>query len=103
MSQLTKEMIMEKLKSIEDPELRIGLVDLGLIYRVELDNSGNIDIDMTLTSPGCPYGEVFMAKVEGALREIDGVSEVKINLVFDPPWDPKEMASDLAKDELGLW
>lgn len=103
MSILTKEIIMEKLKAIEDPELRIGLVDLGLIYRVELDNNSNIDIDMTLTSPGCPYGEAFMAKVEEALREIDGVSEVKINLVFDPPWDPKEMASDLAKDELGIW
>jgi len=103
MAKLTEEMIIEKLKSIEDPELRIGLVDLGLIYNVELSDNGGVVIDMSLTSPGCPYGEAFRTKVQSAVKEIKGVSEVNVNLVFDPPWDPKEMASDTAKDELGIW
>ena len=103
MSKLSEEQVMETLKAIEDPELRLGIVDLGLIYKVDLNDSGDIEIDMTLTSPGCPYGDAFMAKVESDVKKLDGVGEVKVNLVFDPPWDPAEMASDFAKDELGIW
>ena len=103
MPNITEEQVMDKLKTIEDPELRMGLVDLGLIYKVGLKDNGDAAIDMTLTSPGCPYGEAFMAKVKDEVKKIDGVGEVEVNLVFDPPWDPVEMASDRAKDELGIW
>lgn len=99
----TKDQIMLKLKEVEDPELRINVADLGLIYGVDIDDRGNVEIDMTLTAAGCPYGEAFRARVESKVKNIAGVEKVKVNLVFDPPWDPVEMASDYAKDELGLW
>ena len=100
---ITEDRIMEKLKSIKDPELNLGIVDLGLIYKVDINDKGDIGIDMTLTSPGCPYGEAFMAKVKDELKKLDGIGEVKVNLVFDPPWDPEKMATDYVKDELGIW
>ncbi len=99
---LTKELIFEHLAPIEDPEMHIGLVDLGLIYDAKIDDN-NVKIIMTLTSPMCPVGPELVSAVEMAVKMIDGVDKVTVDVVFDPPWDPEEMASDAAKDELGIW
>lgn len=100
---LTREMILEHISPIEDPELHIGLVDLGLIYDVDIKENGRVNITMTLTSPMCPIGPELSAAVESKVKELDGVTEANVYIVFEPPWDPAEMASDAAKDELGIW
>jgi len=97
---LTKDKIIEKLKTVEDPELHINIVDLGLIYKVEVNKTGKVTILMTLTSPGCPLSFLFNDMVTDAVKEIKGAKEVKINLTFDPPWDVSKM-SEGAKVELG--
>lgn len=99
----TREQIEEVLKPVQDPEIRIGVIDLGLIYDIKIDDEGDVEIKMTLTTPACPYGEMLVAMVHRAVEMLEGVSSVKVNLVWDPPWDPKEMCSDMAKDMLGIW
>lgn len=99
----TKEQIIEVLKPIHDPEIRIGIVDLGLIYDVDPQDDGVVRVKMTLTTPACPYGEMLLAMVHREVEQMDGVSKVEVVLVWDPPWDPKEMCSDYAKDLLGIW
>lgn len=99
----TKEQVMEALKPVQDPEIRIGVVDLGLIYDTMISDDGEVEVKMTLTTPGCPYGEMLMTMVHRAVEELPEVKAVQVSLVWDPPWDPKEMASDLAKDLLGIW
>jgi metal-sulfur cluster biosynthetic enzyme len=100
----TKEQVIELLKPIHDPEIRIGIVDLGLIYDVLIDeDTGKVIVKMTLTTPACPYGEMLISMVHRAVEEIDDVKGVEVKLVWDPPWDPKEMCSDGAKDILGIW
>jgi len=100
----TKEQLIEILKPIHDPEIRIGIVDLGLIYDVLIDEeTAKVTIKMTLTTPACPYGEMLISMVNRAVEELDEVKEVEVKLVWDPPWDPKEMCSDGAKDILGIW
>jgi len=99
----TNEQVMAALKPVHDPEIRIGIVDLGLVYDVLVEESGKVTVKMTLTTPGCPYGEMLLTMVHRAVEELDGVTEVEVRLVWDPPWDPKEMCSDGAKDMLGIW
>ena len=99
----TKEQVMEVLRPIHDPEIRIGIVDLGLIYDVVSHDSGKVEVKMTLTTPACPYGEMLVTEVHKEVAALEGVSEVEVILVWDPPWDPEEMASDTAKDILGIW
>ncbi len=99
----TKEQIIEVLKPIYDPEIRIGIVDLGLIYDVMVEDTGKVIVKMTLTTPGCPYGEMLMTMVHRAVEDLDDVTEVEVKLVWDPPRDPNEMCSDGAKDMLGIW
>jgi metal-sulfur cluster biosynthetic enzyme len=103
MSKITKEKIIEALRPIKDPEIHIGIVDLGLIYSVEVKENNDVDIRMTLTTPGCPVGPELVSAVEMTAKTIDGVGKVNVELVWDPPYDPHEMASDYAKDELGIW
>ncbi len=103
MAEITKEQIIEALKPIQDPEIRIGIVDLGLIYDVMLEDDGKVVVKMTLTTPACPYGEMLLSMVHKAIEGIEGVTAVEVKLVWDPPWDPKEMCSDGAKDLLGIW
>ncbi len=98
-----KEQIIEVLKPIHDPEIRIGIVDLGLIYDVDISDDGVAKVKMTLTTPACPYGEMLLAMVHREVEQMEGVSKVEVVLVWDPPWDPKEMCSDYAKDMLGIW
>ncbi len=99
----TKEQIIEALKPVQDPEIRIGVVDLGLVYDIDVTDEGEVTIKMTLTTPACPYGEILLAQVHRAVEELEGVTKVQVVLVWDPPWNPEEMCSDLAKDQLGIW
>jgi metal-sulfur cluster biosynthetic enzyme len=100
---LTRELILEKIKPVTDPEVDLSLVDLGLIYDVAIFDGINIEITMTLTAPFCPYGPELVKQVEDAVKSVDGVEKVTVFTVFDPPWNPEEMASDYAKDKLGIW
>jgi metal-sulfur cluster biosynthetic enzyme len=100
----TKESVLEALRPVHDPELMISIVDLGLIYDVEVSPTGKgLEVKMTLTSPGCPIGPELMAAVDHTARLIPGVEDVHVQLVWDPPWDPTKMASELAREQLGIW
>src|SRR5512138_432162 len=99
----SKQEVIEALRPIHDPEIRIGIVDLGLVYDVDVNEDGAVKVKMTLTTPACPYGEMLIAMVHRELEELPGVTKVEVILVWHPPWDPKEMCSDLAKDQLGIW
>lgn len=103
MAMPTEEQIMNALKVVQDPEIGLGLVDLGLIYDVIVRDNGAVDVRMTLTTPACPYGEMLVTQAHDAVEAVEGVTEAKIDLVWTPTWDPKTMASDLAKDVLGIW
>lgn len=99
----TKEQFFEILMPVQDPEIRIGIVDLGLIYDIIVEDDNTVVIKMTLTTPSCPYGEMLIAQVQDLVSRVPGVKEAKIDLVWEPIWDPREMASDYAKDQLGIW
>jgi metal-sulfur cluster biosynthetic enzyme len=99
----TKQDVLEALKPVKDPEIQIGIVDLGLVYDVDISRDGIVQIKMTLTTPACPYGEMLVNLAHRAVQKLDGVAEVRIALVWEPVWDPKEMASEEAKDILGIW
>lgn len=96
-----KYLVLEKLKTVYDPELHLNVVDLGLIYEVNFIDDAHVHIKMTLTSPGCPIGPMLQQQVEDALVGYEGIEDVKVDIVFDPPWDPSKM-SDEAKLELGF-
>ena len=101
---LTKEDIFNALKPIQDPELSISIVDLGLIYNVDFQNEGKkVLVEMTLTSPACPVGPQLMAAVHTKAASITGVEDAEVKLVWTPRWDPKTMASEEAKDQLGIF
>ena len=95
LSHLTDE-IVAALKTVFDPEIPADIYELGLIYRVNIDDDRNIDIDMTLTAPGCPVAGEMPGWVENAVSLVPGVGNVTVNMVFDPAWTPDRM-SDLAK------
>jgi len=97
----TRAELTEALKRVEDPELGVNIVDLGLIYSLEwVEDEGQVYIDLTLTSPGCPLGPEIIRDIKQTLRGMDGVKEVDVDLVWSPLWNPK-MMSDYAKEELG--
>ena len=101
LDQLT-ERIIEALKTVFDPEIPVDIYELGLIYRVAIDDSRLVDIDMTLTAPGCPVAGEMPKWVENAVSAVPGVSGVKVGMVFDPPWNHGRM-SDVAKVALDMW
>jgi FeS assembly SUF system protein len=88
--------IIEALKTVYDPEIPADIYELGLIYRVDIDDDKNIDIDMTLTAPGCPVAGEMPGWVENAVSLVPGVANVTVNMVFDPNWRPDRM-SDIAR------
>jgi FeS assembly SUF system protein len=90
------------LKTVYDPEIPVDIYELGLIYKVDLDDDRNLVIDMTLTAPGCPVAGEMPMWVENAVTSVAGVSGAKANLVFDPPWDQSRM-SDEARVALDMW
>lgn len=93
--------IIDALKTVYDPEIPVNIFDLGLIYRVEVKDNRDVEVDMTLTAPACPVAGEMPGWVEKAVADIEGVGDVKVNLVFEPPWDSSKM-SDEAKLELGM-
>jgi len=97
---VSKESIVEALKDCYDPEIPINIVDLGLIYDLKIDND-KVYIKMTLTAPGCPMHSLITEQVKQAVKQVEGVKEVFVELVWDPPWSPERM-SDEAKRLLGI-
>lgn len=93
--------IVDVLKTIYDPEIPVNIYDLGLIYRIDVDDKGEVSVDMTLTSPGCPVAQTFPGMVEGSIRQVEGVADATVNLVWDPPWR-MDTLSDEVKLQLGL-
>jgi FeS assembly SUF system protein len=98
---LTDQLI-EKLKTVYDPEIPVDIYELGLIYKVDVSDSKDVVIDMTLTAPGCPVAGEMPGWVEDAVKEIAEVKSCKVELVFEPPWDPSRM-SDEAKLQLNMF
>jgi FeS assembly SUF system protein len=96
-----RERVIEALRSVYDPEIPVNIYDLGLIYRVEVDEVAMVRIDMTLTAPGCPVAQTFPGMVENTVRCVPGVSDAAVELVWDPPWTMDNM-SEAAKLQLGL-
>ena len=94
--------IVAALKTVFDPEIPADIYELGLIYRVDIDDDRNIEIDMTLTAPGCPVAGEMPGWVEDAVMEIPEIKSCKVELVFDPPWDPSRM-SDEPRLVLNMW
>lgn len=95
------ELVDDALRTVYDPEIPVNIVDLGLVYEVNIEDEGKVEIVMTLTAPGCPVAGDIVADVENKLRAVDGVNEVKVDLVFNPPWT-QDMMTDEAKLELGF-
>ena len=100
MSELKKKVILE-IKKIYDPEIPVNIYELGLIYNIDVDEKNKVNIDMTLTSPNCPVAESLPNSVKDNVLKVDGVSDVNLKLVWDPPWD-KDKMSEAAKLELNL-
>jgi len=96
-----KNKVIEEIKKIFDPEIPVNIYDLGLIYKVEVDDKKKVDIDMTLTSPNCPVAESLPKEVKDNIMKVEGVSDVNLNLVWEPPWDREKM-SEAAKLELDV-
>ena len=94
--------LIEKLKTVYDPEIPVDIYELGLIYKVDVSDDKDVVIDMTLTAPGCPVAGEMPGWVEDAVKEIPGIRSAKVELVFDPPWDPSRM-SDEAKLQLNMF
>ena len=97
----TRERIIAALKTVYDPEMPVNIYELGLIYGLSVDDSGNVDLQMTLTAPNCPVAGTLPGDVERAVRAVPGVRNVKLELTFDPPWS-KDRMSEAAKLALGL-
>lgn len=105
-AEVTWKQIGEALKPVFDPEIRISIVDLGLVYGAELGETEKgrfVKVRMSLTSPACPYGPMLLASVHTALARLPGVKDVDVDLTFAPSWDPRTMATEDAKEQLGLF
>lgn len=90
------------LKTVYDPEIPVDIYELGLIYKVDLDDDRNLTIDMTLTAPGCPVAGEMPGWVENAARSVEGIQDVEVKMVFDPPWGPDRMSEE-AQVALNWW
>jgi FeS assembly SUF system protein len=101
MTRLTDE-IVGALKTVFDPEIPADIYELGLIYKVDINDDRMVNIDMTLTTPNCPSAAELPVQVENAVAGVPGVREAKVNIVWDPPWDPSRM-SDEARAVLNMW
>ena len=100
LDRITDELVVQ-FKTVFDPEIPVDIYELGLIYKVDINEQGHVDIEMTLTAPGCPVAGEMPGWVEDAARRVSGVTSASVNLVFDPPWTPARM-SDEAKLELNM-
>ncbi|MCB1309548.1 MAG: DUF59 domain-containing protein [Leptospiraceae bacterium] len=93
----------DALGGIEDPELGLSITELGLIYDIKADPENNLDVTMTFTSMACPYGPQLQAESQLRLSKIENVREARVEVVFNPPWDPRSMASEDARAFLGIY
>jgi metal-sulfur cluster biosynthetic enzyme len=98
---IDQESLLTALKTVKDPELNVNVVDLGLIYSIQI-REGEVDVEMTLTSPACPAGPEMLRSAVTALEKVEGVSKANVKLVMSPPWTPDRM-TDEARDELGFF
>ena len=96
-----KNRVIEEVKKIYDPEIPVNIYELGLIYKIDDDEKNKVNVDMTLTSPNCPVAESLPKDVKENIMKVEGVSDVNLNLVWEPPWD-KDKMSEAAKLELNL-
>ena len=96
-----KNKVIEEIKKIFDPEIPVNIYELGLIYKIEVDDKNKVNIDMTLTSPNCPVAESLPKQVKDNIMKLEEVSDVNLNLVWEPPWD-KDKMSEAAKLELNI-
>ena len=94
--------IVQALKTVYDPEIPVDIYELGLIYKVDIADDRTVRVDMTLTAPGCPVAGEMPIWVQNAIASVDGVGDVLVDMVFDPPWDPSRM-SDEARVALDFW
>lgn len=99
---ITQEQVMERIRPVQDPEIGLSVVDLGLIYGIDIKDE-DVCIKMTLTSPGCPYGPQMITAVKNMAGQTEGVKSVNIDLVWSPPWNPYTMCSEDAKMHLGIF
>ncbi len=97
-----EDMVWDQLKTCFDPEIPVNIVDLGLVYGLDIDEGGNVEVIMTLTSMGCPLGPVIERDIRSVVSTLPGIKNVKMTLTFSPPWDPSRMTDD-ARMELGYW
>ncbi|PHS69189.1 MAG: SUF system Fe-S cluster assembly protein [Methylophaga sp.] len=97
-----KEDVIEMLKTIYDPEIPVNIYELGLIYDINISEDKKVDINMTLTAPGCPVAQSFPGDIEAKVATVPNVNEVKVELVWDPPWT-KDMMSEAAQLQLGMF
>ena len=93
LNQITDDLI-AAFKSVYDPEIPVDIYELGLIYKVDIDDDRKVDIDMTLTAPGCPVAGDMPGWIENAARTVEGITDVEVRLTFDPPWDPSRMSDE---------
>lgn len=97
-----KEQIIDKIRTVYDPEIPVNIYELGLIYEVQVDDEHLVNIRMTLTSPNCPEAESLPSEVEDRVRELDGINGVRVEVVWEPPWTPDKMSEE-AKLELNMF
>jgi metal-sulfur cluster biosynthetic enzyme len=102
---VTTEIVREALRDVQDPELNMGILDLGLVYDVACEgtNGEEVTVTMTLTSPMCPVGPMFKQAVLSKVESVEGVKRAAVDITFSPPWDPRTMASEDVKLALGIW
>ena len=96
-----EEKIVDVLKTVYDPEIPVNIYDLGMIYQIDVDEKGNLDMDMTFTAPSCPAADFILEDVRTKVESVEGIKSANINLVFDPAWD-QSMMSEEARVELGF-
>jgi FeS assembly SUF system protein len=94
--------VIEMLRTVYDPEIPVNIYELGLIYDIDVDEDGTVEIEMTLTSPACPVAGILPGQVEAKVREVEGVTDVHLELVWEPPWSMDRMSEE-AKLELGFF
>lgn len=99
---INKKQLWDELNKIPDPELGISIVDLGLIYKLDVEKDGKVQVTMTLTTMGCPLFDLIAGPIQKNLRKVKGVSDVIVELTFEPPWDPSKMTEE-AKVKLGFF
>jgi FeS assembly SUF system protein len=98
---LLEERIVDVLKTVYDPEIPVNIYDLGMIYKIEVQDDGTVDMDMTFTAPNCPAADFILEDVRSKVESVDGITTANVNLVFEPAWD-QSMMSEEARVELGF-